>query len=199
MSWKTEHLKSRGGSRFAATSKMERFVIIVNSWKPLTGIIKRSILDVAAALDSPLLKSNLLVFYSNYFSQNFAVHNCHKISNNVLPKRWCLILMEYLLDNTFLKTAFYPSNLHAWLLFTKTWTLEEWHAIWKIEVIASKIEVIAAIVTDFNFYHRKLHLRCNRISGPALIRTTSLGKVASTYPITLSRVSGQLVIIFVGS
>ena len=25
---------TRGGSRTAATSKMERFVIIVNSWKP---------------------------------------------------------------------------------------------------------------------------------------------------------------------
>ena len=37
-----------------ATSKMERFVIIVNSWKPLTITSKRSILDVAAALD-PLL------------------------------------------------------------------------------------------------------------------------------------------------
>ena len=44
----------RGGSRAAATSKMERFVIIVNGWKPLTIITKRSILDVAAALDSPL-------------------------------------------------------------------------------------------------------------------------------------------------
>ena len=44
----------RGRSRAAATSKMERFVIIVNSWKSLTIIIKRSILDVAAALDSPL-------------------------------------------------------------------------------------------------------------------------------------------------
>ena len=29
----------RGGSRTAATSKMERFVIIVNGWKPLTIII----------------------------------------------------------------------------------------------------------------------------------------------------------------
>ena len=38
----------RGGSRAAATSKMERFV------KPLTIITKHSILDVAAALD-PLL------------------------------------------------------------------------------------------------------------------------------------------------
>ena len=46
--------KHRGGSRIAATSKMERFVIIVNGWKPLTIITKRSILDVAAVLDPPL-------------------------------------------------------------------------------------------------------------------------------------------------
>ena len=35
-----------GGSRIAATSKMEHFVIIVNGWKPLTIIRKSSILDV---------------------------------------------------------------------------------------------------------------------------------------------------------
>ena len=46
--------KYGGESRAAATSKMERFVIIVNSFQPLTIIIKRSILDVAAALDPPL-------------------------------------------------------------------------------------------------------------------------------------------------
>ena len=34
---------------------MECFVIIVNGWKPLAIISKRSILDVAAVLDSPLL------------------------------------------------------------------------------------------------------------------------------------------------
>ena len=44
----------RAESRAAATSKMERFVIIVNGWKPLTIITKRSILDVSAALDPPL-------------------------------------------------------------------------------------------------------------------------------------------------
>ena len=44
----------KGRSRTAATSKMERFVIIVNGWKPLTFITKRSILDVAEVLD-PLL------------------------------------------------------------------------------------------------------------------------------------------------
>ena len=46
--------KIRGGSRAAATSKMERFVIIVNGFQPLTIITKRSILDAAAALDPPL-------------------------------------------------------------------------------------------------------------------------------------------------
>ena len=45
----------RGGSRVAATSKMELFVIIVNGWKPLTIVTKSSILDVAAALDPPLM------------------------------------------------------------------------------------------------------------------------------------------------
>ena len=50
----------RGGSRTAATSKMERLVIIVNGWKPLTIITKRSILDVAAVLD-PLLYAAYLI------------------------------------------------------------------------------------------------------------------------------------------
>ena len=45
---------SRGGSRTAATSKMEYFVIIVNGFQPLTITTKSSILDVAAVLDLPL-------------------------------------------------------------------------------------------------------------------------------------------------
>ena len=44
----------RGGSRTAATSKVELFVIIVNGFQPLTIITKSSTLDVAAALDQPL-------------------------------------------------------------------------------------------------------------------------------------------------
>ena len=47
-------IEARGGSRTAATSKIGCFVIIVNSWKPLTIITKCSILDVAAVLDLPL-------------------------------------------------------------------------------------------------------------------------------------------------
>ena len=42
--------KFRGGCRTVATSKMERFVIIV---KPLVITTKRSILNVAAFLDPP--------------------------------------------------------------------------------------------------------------------------------------------------
>ena len=62
----------RGLSRAAATSKMERFVIIINGWKPLTIITKRSILNVAAALDPPLsywLTNN----WNHVFSQRLAV------------------------------------------------------------------------------------------------------------------------------
>ena len=44
---------TRGGSRAAATSKMQRFVIMVNGGKPLIIITKHSILDVAAVLDPP--------------------------------------------------------------------------------------------------------------------------------------------------
>ena len=47
----------RGGSRAAATSKMEHFVITFNGFQPLTIITKRSILDVVAALDQPLVFS----------------------------------------------------------------------------------------------------------------------------------------------
>ena len=46
----------RGRSRATATSKMERFVVIVNGFQPLTIITKRSILAVAAVLDPPPIK-----------------------------------------------------------------------------------------------------------------------------------------------
>ena len=46
--------RTRGRFRAVTISKMERFVIIVNSWRPLTIITKCSILDVATVLDPPL-------------------------------------------------------------------------------------------------------------------------------------------------
>ena len=59
---------ARGGTRTTATSKMERFVIIVNR---LTIITKHSILDVAAVLDPSLLlcapsKSSILNALSSF-------------------------------------------------------------------------------------------------------------------------------------
>ena len=55
----------RGGSSGAATSKMERFVIIINGLQPLTTVTKRSILDFAAALDSPLVVNFFVVLFKN--------------------------------------------------------------------------------------------------------------------------------------
>ena len=47
-----------GGSRAAAISKMEHFVITVNGWKTLTIVTNCFIWDVAAAVDPPLLLIN---------------------------------------------------------------------------------------------------------------------------------------------
>ena len=58
----------RGGSKATATSKMERFVIIVNGCQPLTIITKRFILDGAAALDPPLNVSKQVIGNLNNFS-----------------------------------------------------------------------------------------------------------------------------------
>ena len=69
-------MDTRGGSRTTATSKMERFLIIVNDWKPLPIITRRSILDVAAVLDPPLGTSylpilwNVLYLLIHYLPQN---------------------------------------------------------------------------------------------------------------------------------
>ena len=79
----------RGGSRTAATSKMECFVIIVNGFQPLTIITKRSILDVAAVLDSPLFIEKRPCYYVliNFFlTLNFGdTHRwMYKKSNSVV-------------------------------------------------------------------------------------------------------------------
>ena len=51
--FKMKSITSRCGSKTAATSKMELFVIIVNGFQSLTIITKCSILDAAAVLDLP--------------------------------------------------------------------------------------------------------------------------------------------------
>ena len=71
VSWNSKFVDIiRSGSRAAATSKMELCVIIVNDFQPLTIITKRSILDVAAVLDPPLI-SNFFdkIKFRNYQEQ----------------------------------------------------------------------------------------------------------------------------------
>ena len=65
---------SRGGSGTPATSNKERFVIIVNRSKPLTIIAKRSILDIAAALDPPLVSE---IGASNWVALNIKTPNIY--------------------------------------------------------------------------------------------------------------------------
>ena len=55
------------GMRKKFRLSVERFVIIVNSFQALTIITKRSILDVAAVLDPPLVCS---VLYYNEFTRH---------------------------------------------------------------------------------------------------------------------------------
>ena len=51
----------RGGSRAAATSKMECFVIIVNSFQSLTVITKALHLGCCSSLDPHLMHTKLFV------------------------------------------------------------------------------------------------------------------------------------------
>ena len=64
---------SRGGSRAAAASKMERFVIMVNGFQLLTFITKPSNLDVAVTLDPPLVtaQSSKVQRYFASISENW--------------------------------------------------------------------------------------------------------------------------------
>ena len=73
---------------------MERFVIILNGWKPLTIITKRSILDVAASPDPPMIMKhpsivapNISILFENVrtpmvfaaFSGDILKENWHEI------------------------------------------------------------------------------------------------------------------------
>ena len=67
----------RGGSKTAATSKIELFVIILNSWKPLTIITKCSIFDAAATLDPPLKVISQHVINSLIFIEKTVILSCY--------------------------------------------------------------------------------------------------------------------------
>ena len=76
------YLTTRGGSRAAATSKMESFMIIVNGFHQLTIITKRSILDVAVALDPPL--TTLLLHSNEIFKWNSLNYSGNIVDGRVI-------------------------------------------------------------------------------------------------------------------
>ena len=92
------YIHYRGGNRTATTYKMERFVIIVNDWKPLTVITKRSILDVTAVLDPPLF-CILRALLQTLPSKTFYVKYCLIYITSWLYSNWihlvcCKVLFE---------------------------------------------------------------------------------------------------------
>ena len=103
----------RGGSRTATTSRMERFLIIVNGWKPLTIITKHSILDVAEALDPPLL---LKVIYNKWKYLN--------LSNISWCKRFLLVGDQQFL--LFILLFYWESIEQFYRLIKRQKTLCEW-------------------------------------------------------------------------
>ena len=77
---------TRGGSRAAAASKMECFVTIVNGFQPLTIITKHSILNVAAALDSPL-NTLMKITKKIELTKKNPIMSCRKISDYFCKER----------------------------------------------------------------------------------------------------------------
>ena len=75
----------RGGSRTAATSKMERFVIIVNGFQPLTIITKALHLGCCS---SPRSASDVAttIFTSSYLSKNRR-YNFHSAILHILKQK----------------------------------------------------------------------------------------------------------------
>ena len=105
----------RGGSRAAATSKIERLVIIVNGWKRLTIITIHSILDVAAALDPPLkgdqnIKNNVSYNFKRFLFQSWEfcditeAFSCIKYAN-------CYLFNYYKLGEKISRSSW---NNHGW-------------------------------------------------------------------------------------
>ena len=106
----------RGGSSVAAASKMERFVIIVQGWKPLTIITKHSILNAAAALDPSLWQMCFIVNFITFsilFWYFYCWHKCRRLFDII---KWKLTLRDnHLLSNVVFVR--YDSKLN---LLTKT-------------------------------------------------------------------------------
>ena len=152
-------VRSRGGSRTAATSKMERFMIIGNGWKPLTIITKRSILRVAAALDPALRSVNRLSINQTlnqlskvsvgrhseqYLFGKFAMNHYQNICDRV-----CLYYISTLLANSFEHLAHFGFVC----LFFACWIGHES----KIAGLTNRVQQVKFVQSycDYNFLEMK--------------------------------------------
>ena len=90
---------NRSKFRTAATSKIERFVIIVNAFQPLTTITKCSILDVAAVLDTSLIDVPSWLLLSTF------------LINSFVRNRMFLNLESFLLIPDVYRSLFLPQSL----------------------------------------------------------------------------------------
>ena len=99
-------INDRDRSRAAATSKMECFMIIVNSFQPLTIITKRSILDVAAVIDLPLSDT---LFLQKCDQANYADDSTMCTSDKHVPT-----IIDFLTIN--LMFCLNGSTLTSWFL-----------------------------------------------------------------------------------
>ena len=86
---------TRGGSRTAAASKVELFVIIVNDWKPLTIITKSSTFDAPAVLDPPLItvekicfQEEISMFLVTYVELGNYIQSPPRVHGNMKPRTW---------------------------------------------------------------------------------------------------------------
>ena len=105
---------------------MERFVIIVNGFQPLTIITKRSILDVAAALDPPLFsdRGNDLYWAFSIFLEKGRPWEVQLLAANlifytrssrpeVLCKKRFQNISPILHENTCPRVSFLIAGLHS--------------------------------------------------------------------------------------
>ena len=139
----------RGESRTAATSKMERFVITVNSWKPLTIITKLSISDVAAVLDPPLSQMiNAMVYL---WSWNNSTYMTILLIPYFLLQVWKTVILD--LEKTCLfhsKTVINPKKIVADISILFDYSVLYWHVVkYKPIFVTASISNLQSFVRVF--------------------------------------------------
>ena len=106
---------------------MEHFVVIVNGWKPLTVITKRSILDVAASLDPSMNLSGkisycLLIPDITFFSQQWRPKDFVNLATFYNQENLVPFSEKWLPENSREIVSFFLSDLVFFL--EKNWSFQ---------------------------------------------------------------------------